>query len=103
MNNKLKLSEAIALGSKVNSQGFGDYISHKDGKMFTCALGAAAIAVHCRATMTALLNFFPDLSCKIAVPEICFYGNIFNCIWQLNDTHKWPREKIADCLAKKGY
>lgn len=115
MTTKLKLSEAIRLGSMMTTQGFG-YRSMNNATS-PCALGAARLAagVHIFAFSKPemLSDTFPILLAEVNIHDLPPLYNLpfnqrekvkiphplFDVIWRLNDVVRWSREQIADYVA----
>ena len=92
---RLRLSEAIRLGSLLHPQGFGGLRIY--GKNMTvsatCALGAAEEAGYIRTFGTAPRQFAcPHHRCGIRLD----ISATTEMIIHLNDAHRWTREAIAD-------
>lgn len=95
----MKLSEAMRLGAMLRPQFKG---GSTDGKG-TCALAAAADALGIRyAGITPydyLEGLYPSLLREIQHPISRGYRPLEECIWTLNDSFGWSRERIADWVA----
>ena len=101
---KLTLSDAILKGCKMRpKQCFGNYFCG-DGR--SCVLGAIADGAGRSDTADYLIELFPEL--RTWVLKDCkensgfyvgYYGRALESVLvTLNDTYKWPREKIAQWL-----
>lgn len=134
---KLKLSEAILIGSKLRPQAFYnffddgiyDYMGIKQGtgELCSCVLGAVVEATFGRTehkqiicdpsgneTLTPdadeLFTAYPQLlkhadnfiGCCNHSDDSFYFEHLINLLVHLNTYHKWPREKIADMLERKG-
>lgn len=118
----IKLSTAIREGAKLRPQCFGPMYEYIDGRVCSCAMGAAAEALHlinpdeleldgmCRyATPYEPLDALHDMSesddlltCPVA--DCGQHWSYTDMVPHLNDdNHKWTREAIADWLASIGY
>lgn len=95
------LSQAIRVGAKLRPQGFGAE-SCRPKSNRTCALNAAHEAIFgVRATGTAIASInlglgrhgvvADPISGRVTIAVVCF---------DLNDSHKFSREAIADHLDK---
>ena len=100
----MKLSEAIRLGAMLAPQGRTRLLS-ADGS--TCALGAALAAVGQLASVgndpqgyDTIKAVWPWLGHQQAMFPSGMTGRVLGGIWQLNDTHGWTREQIADWVAQ---
>lgn len=99
----MKLSEAIRLGAMMSEQAFDD---ETEGKR--CALQAAQDAValqplgmdHKSETYYAALSEqWPILDELFENPAGGDMEELTSCIFNLNDTHEWSRERIAAWVA----
>ncbi len=98
----MKLSDAIRLGAMLKPQGFNGIA---DGPT-SCALTAAAEAVGVKARMAlhpdyhVLMDRFPVLRQPGSCP-LCdgAFIRVMDVVWDLNDTHRWTRDQIADWVA----
>ena len=89
----MKLSEAIRLGAMLDPQVRGAFFTAEG----TCALGAAAAALHGDAE--SLIQAFPVLSTSSTCPacdRFWFRDSVSGLIMHLNDYHGWSRTRIAD-------
>lgn len=111
---KMKLSEAIFMGSLLRPQIHGAYLT-KDG---SCALGAALEATGTKpwdldvyvvgdAHRRVAYERFPPLRSMVKCPDCpCRFNlptptyELSHIIIHLNDAHLWNREKIADWVAE---
>ncbi len=95
----MKLSEAIRLGAMLKPQ-YHD--GSGDGKA-TCALAAAADALGIKygiiAPYDALEKLYPQLLKYERHPISKEMEPLEQCIWGLNDSFRWTRERIADWVA----
>ena len=106
----MKLSEAIRLGSLTTHQTFGSVVSWNfDGHggahpVDTCALGAAA---HAKGLLGDFFDplpidydrihlSFPTLDLLVKDPFLGRTRRVNQIIIDLNDSHKWSREQIAN-------
>lgn len=102
---RMKLSEAIRLGSMLRPQAIGGrrpvqvkgwrgWIlgEHTTG---TCVLAAAADAVGLKDWMDCV-NYFPIAMHPVEHPIDGFPGRVYSIAYRLNDNHRWTRERIAD-------
>ena len=104
----LKLSEAVRLGAMTTDQAFGTFAGPNGG---TCAVGAAIEAlggdpgdssmVH---AIDRVLDKRVDLSGSIPCDNKDRARNmsVSKAIYHLNDTHRMPRNEIADWLSGLG-
>ena len=97
----MKFTEALILGSLNSKQAFNAY--NLDGH---CALLTAAVAAgierekHSEDWIKAM-SIWPWLDTKVDLTCPCEDCNrrmfsIFTLIYHLNDTHRWPRPRIAE-------
>lgn len=97
MEKALKLSEAIRAGAESGPQLFG---CTSDGKGGSCALGAALIALgHDDKTYNRVFDYFDLASQNSVNPATGEPRIVLTVIRELNDTHRWTREQIADWVA----
>lgn len=100
---EMRLSEAIRLGAMLKPQ-------TRIGKFYmngaSCALGAAADAAGVTLghdyDYGRLYATWPWLHREVAppMPEMCAGAvDVLECVWMLNDNHRWTREQIADWVA----
>lgn len=89
----MKLSEAIRLGAMLGPQGFGG-IDDRSGDGTLCALQAAQKAIGLEYDCYDMEEHFPILLLRVWVRG----GNtsIGSAIINLNDKHRWTRERIAN-------
>lgn len=107
---KIKLSTLIAAGAKLWPQAFGRWNRKNNlGETERCALDAAKAVIN-KGTEEIGVELFDEKDLRRLVkdaflhcPECKNEINVFSLVMHLNDTHKWPRERIADFLAKKGH
>ena len=105
MNTTMTLSEAIRLGAMLLPQGFGPNSMYSPTS--SCALAAAADAIGLDRTTSGrvyedLKSRFPLLSQALSA------GNgypsdvrvVIDCIWNMNDSHRFTREEIADWVER---
>lgn len=127
-----KLSDAIREGAKLRPQAIRDLFSHRTSQGFlsgskvgSCALGAACEAlnlVHAPvdsdafnwgsatqswAVFDKLLAYYPGLRKRdgfLITCPVCSAqrSTLENMIAELNDSHGWSREAIADWLVASG-
>lgn len=108
MDVKMKLSEAIRLGSKMKPQGFGSASINPFADK-VCVLGAAGCAAEIdfenyNTQYTRLADLWPILLEKVAnlpIEGLTLMSNlgpydVQTIMWYLNDIKKWTREQIAD-------
>lgn len=90
----MKLSEAIRLGSMLNPQGYFGFKNGITGA--TCAMGAAfdAAGITIGDDIFTALRQFP-LSLKSIIGPFGSVMSVACHIYELNDEHKWSRERIA--------
>lgn len=103
---KLKLSDAIRLGSMLRPQCFG--LMFKNGG--SCAIGAACEAVGL-SSEDGMESFWDNNVQPFKCPMYADYSNVLSdhcmgsrntinqMIVHLNDTHHWTRERIADWVS----
>ena len=101
----VELSEAIKVGAKRHPQGFGALrATHRrwpwgPAEVRTCALGAANEAVGYQAISKSWALAPDDWRELLHTPAVCPQCSapaaLFRVITHLNDTHRWPRERIA--------
>ena len=87
----MKLSEAISLGAMLSAQTFGTI---RDAEGRSCALGAAMGAIgqgNCKEWNWA--------GRKVNCPDCGVLASVFNVIPHLNDSHRWPRQQIAEWVS----
>jgi hypothetical protein len=95
----MKLSEAIRLGATLDTQGFGTIAYTSRGG--TCALSAAAKAVGIPLRQGMLTPYeeleakWPVLRSIVRHPVTKHTTVLTMAIYNLNDTYRWPRERIA--------
>lgn len=122
----MKMSEAMRVGAKMNPQCLeGHFGQTEDGKITTCAISAAVIAMGIldtdgNAPPDAKFRIVTDMRTGMTVKQIDnpkhvvdFLGAVSyspcNCpfaktekntnvliIWHLNDVHHWSREAVAE-------
>jgi hypothetical protein len=104
----MKLSEAIRLGAMLKPQGFGELcVELPDGRLATCAMGAAQEAAVCAFTGTSdplesvaviYARYEALLDTGVGCPACEDIDDEFldQVIHHLNDEHCWTREQIAD-------
>lgn len=91
---ELRLSEAIRRGAMLKPQAFGVTESEGGG---TCALGGALEAIGITGRRySAASEYWPIAGAVVANPVRDDYHLLFGVIRELNDSHKWTREQIAD-------
>ena len=108
----MHLSEAIKAGATLRPQGFGTYrATHRrwpwsTPEVRTCALGAAYEAIgadrmllHEEWRPLASQEWGPLLYGATVCPHCGVPGVLVRVITHLNDTHRWPRERIAKWVA----
>lgn len=100
----MRLSEAMRLGTMMREkQAF--YTLFDPHKNATCALGAAAEAIGILDT-TQFNNYIPGARAPrewqrldevtARCPACDFSDDVQECIFHLNNHHRWTRERIAD-------
>jgi hypothetical protein len=103
----MKLSEAILLGSTMSGQCWSVLsLNYPDGRIDTCALGSAALAIG-KLNYVALERAFPWIDNVFAGCPECdpLYGAgstilaVYGMIPHLNDNHRWTRERIAEWVS----
>lgn len=109
----MKLSEAIRCGAAETEQAFGKFLNCDDGHVTCCALGAAAYCfgkdvpnLSCEIYYTIKEHVGVDLldDIRVAHPiDEGSTGDLEGIIIELNDTHHWSREAIADWVESVGY
>ena len=112
----MPLSQAMREGAKLHPQAFGKLRKSCGGSYCTCALGAALEATGVKPkgfTYNLLVEKFPFLMIygqhtngvvKTATNPMTGQPTLLrHVIANLNDTHKWTREAIADWLEEQGY
>lgn len=99
----MTLSEAIRIGAMLKPQAFGG--CHVTGA--TCALGAAVEAIGALRlcvngymptddAIAALATRWPYIDSVVSNPITGDGGDLSFVIFELNDTHRWTRDQIAD-------
>lgn len=101
---KMKLSDAIAKGSKGRTQGFNT-LRNKYGDV--CVLGAACYGVGITPKVNAnfsrkLENKFPVLLTRNKVKVKGEAYNLQSIITRKNDDHRWGFKRIINWLRKLG-
>mgnify|MGYP001559542705 FL=1 len=105
--NPPKLSELIAKGSKLWPQAFKAWSTDSND---ACALETAIRVLW--PDSYKMHRDVGDLTTKLEIRDfklecpICQNNRprgVGSFLVHLNDSHSWPRERIADFLAKKGY
>jgi len=99
----MKLSEAMRLGAMMRPQAFGVLINRDTGG--TCAIGAVMDAVGILGQFGAhgrLQEVYPELTFQSVGGTINPITGAVYSRWQtivdLNNYHKWTRERIADWI-----
>ncbi len=94
----MRLSEAIRLGSMLGSQAFGHGFGD-NGE--TCAHGAALLAIGRKgAWYTENMDHWPWTTyTRAECPGCRSFIMVFSAIRELNDMHKWTRERIAEWVS----
>lgn len=98
----MPLSEAIMRGCKIlPKQAFGVFLNEPGSG---CALAAANVGLGKQINDTYVFDFYRCLHsmCCPACESDNEPYDLTALVGHLNDYHRWPREKIADRLAKKG-
>lgn len=118
----MKLSEAIRKGAKLRPQSiikafdYNWFANIETVKLSSCALGAAYEAVfkldinedsdidEINANFADdLRREFPELAYHVFHPVDKEKANLGDIISDLNDSHDWTREKIADWVEAQGF
>lgn len=110
----MKLSEAILKGCEITTPFKHGYFSQVNDKFCACAMGAAAIGVNPNGLKdedvrydtldTIFENFSNTLyKTKFKNPVSGMEQDGLALVINLNDSHDWPREKIANWLAEQGH
>ncbi len=96
----MRLSEAILLGSTISEPCHSILkIEYTDGRMATCALGSAGLAIG-DCSYGGVEQAFPwTLDDWRRCPECSNESSTFPLIHHLNDAHCWTRERIAEWVA----
>lgn len=97
----MRLSEAIYLGSKLHKQAFRAYynVNNKSEVTSTCAFGAAMVAVGELCHVGHATVLWPWINNRVKCPHCGGERAAKNIIMELNDSHRWSRERIADWVA----
>lgn len=99
---KIKLSDAIKLGSMLRPQGFGRTFT-LSGK--SCAVGAALESVgvlyNPEVRTAAVYSYWPwiDIQSAMCPCDSNVHDSVEGIIVRLNDVHLWSREEIASWVA----
>lgn len=96
------LWQEMLLGSSLSPQGFKACFSEfPDGTIATCAFGAAMQARGCKGTVEPEYEIWAEdawpwtLEVIAKCPECGEENDLMGIVFQLNDDHKWTRERIA--------
>lgn len=98
----MKLSEAIRAGARMGPQVKFSYVEKaSDGRIFSCALGAAGLAAFGPLFKEGKMSFalsekFPVMRQVVICPERGSLCELAVAIVRLNDFYRWSREQIAD-------
>ncbi len=96
-SHRIKLSEAIRLGSMLGPQCYGKYMRPGIKENATCAMGAAMMALGL--SFVDMSEVFPQLPQTVIHPVSGKECWLRNTIVSLNDSYRWTREAIADWVA----
>lgn len=100
----MPLSEAIMRGCKIlPKQAFGVFLNLNEPGS-GCALAAANAGLGRQPNDPGIFDLYrslPIICCPACIYDVSGYPPLA-LAGHLNDAHRWPRERIADLLAKKG-
>jgi len=92
---KMKLSEAISLGSMLTPQAFGRFVGSYGRR---CAWGSAFDAVRDSTPMHGY-DEWKWTKRTVNCPSCKATGPVHKMIVHLNDGHRWTRHRIADWIS----
>lgn len=105
----MKLSEAIREGAKLRPMGYVSYFPmNNKGELCSCAFGAAYEALMANTDYV----YFNKLEAMVGVDTVEAQlksplndgvYSLFTVVTDMNDSHKYTREEIADYIEQFGY